>query len=176
MYPSFILLITIILLKPSIVYATPAPPRVNNPTPLVLANSPSSHPPHRNSTASNIPLTFLGVDCYHLNPTTDRVSLLSCEAAFAGLVRDGNVYREHKLYNAWRYQLSGQHCSIAVISPSRKDRWVKISFAKVVLYATEVLQSCETGGANVFEGEWRVVVTREYMKNVGRLGGSGMIT
>lgn len=105
---------------------------------------------------------FLGVECYHLLP--DTVDLIACQPLFAKLLRDGRAYEERNLYNGFRCQMGIEPCVIMVSSPDRRhDRRVRISLAEMVTFATEVLINClenETGGANVFRGDWRVVVTK----------------
>lgn len=123
------------------------------------------HP--RNTTIQ--PLNFLGVECYHLLPET--VTLLTCQPLFARLVEGGDVYEKLHLWNGWICKASHESCVIKIESPARQDRRkrVSISLAQIIRYATEVLETCretQTGGANVFEGSWRVVVTRDVLPRV----------
>lgn len=111
--------------------------------------------PHNNPNSST---NYLGVECYHLAP--DTVDLLACQPLFARLFRDGRAYEEMSWGNGFRFRSGGEPCVVTLSSPDRKDRVVSISKADVVLYATEVLESCETGGASTFERGWRVAVTR----------------
>ena len=49
--------------------------------------------------------------------------------------------------------------------------------ADIVTYATEVLQTCQetsTGGANTFQGTWRVVVTRDVVSGAAAASQSGL--
>ena len=102
---------------------------------------------------------FLGVECYHLLPET--VDLIACQPLFARLLRDGRAYEEVQLRNGFRCQTGVDPCTIMVSSPDRRhDRRVSISMADLVVFATEVLETCATGGAYVFRGNWRVVVTK----------------
>jgi len=108
------------------------------------------------------PGNFLGVNCYNLQPST--VTLTACQPLFAKLVEGGGAYEERSLRNGWRYRHSHDPCVIMLSSPSRKDHRVKISAAHMIMYATEILQTCQessTGGAYTFVGTWQLVVTRE---------------
>lgn len=61
---------------------------------------------------------------------------------------------------------------ITLSSPLRTDRDVSISFAQLIQRAIAVLRECEMGGEDVFEGQWRVVVTKGVVpKALGRIGG-----
>lgn len=76
----------------------------------------------------------------------------------------GDVYIKNKVWNGWTFRLPNSHrdpCQITISSPVKADKNVKISYAQTVGLAGEVLKSCETGGANTFEGEWRIVVTKD---------------
>ncbi|KAL8789554.1 MAG: hypothetical protein Q9195_006781 [Heterodermia aff. obscurata] len=112
-------------------------------------------------------LSFLGIDCYHLSPSTEPVSLLTCQPLFAALVSHGHIYKPKHFYNGYNLQTGQEPCVIRIFSPAKEDRVLKIelSVAQIISYATEVLQSCPgTGGANVFEGSWRVGVSKNYIK------------
>ncbi len=107
------------------------------------------------------PVNFLGVHCYHLLP--DTVDLEMCQPLFAWLLHDFDAYKEKRYWNGWRFQRGSNPCTIALSSPDRKDSHVRMSMAAIVMYATEVLQTCRetsTGGANVFDGNWRVAITK----------------
>ncbi|KAL8918872.1 MAG: hypothetical protein Q9208_007129 [Pyrenodesmia sp. 3 TL-2023] len=175
MYTSltpFIILASL-LFNPLPTHATPAPPS------LLLPPIPPSSP--RNSTTPS-PSNFLGVSCYSLDPATSTVSLLTCQRLFAWLVARGDIYTEQTLYNGWRFKApsargddDNNHCIVGVTSPLRADavRSVRVSFANILTWASEVLRECETGGANVFQGEWRLEVTRGIVQGGGgrRVGG-----
>jgi len=110
------------------------------------------------------PLTFLGVDCYHLYP--DEVNLGLCQPVFAKMMQDGNPYEEHNWWNGWQFRTGRRGpCTITMSSeaPHDRDRMVRISKAAIIVFATEVLETCQetsTGGANTFQGAWKVAVTK----------------
>ncbi|KAL8677927.1 MAG: hypothetical protein Q9186_005679 [Xanthomendoza sp. 1 TL-2023] len=108
------------------------------------------------------PLNFLGVDCYHLDPQVDSISLLDCQTLFAWMTTSaGGFYEPHSLWNGWRIKRPGlDPCLITLESPVRRDLMVRISFANILSAAHEILEKCQTGGANIFQGEWRVVVKK----------------
>lgn len=165
--PPLLLLLAPFLLIPLLTHATPAPPSLLPPPATRNKNS---------TTLSPSPSNFLGVTCYSLDPATSTVSLHTCQRLFAWLIADGDIYTERHLYNGWRFRAPGSgggddnHCFLGVISPLRADtaRSVEVTWAKIIVWAIEVLRECETGGANVFQGEWRVEVTREFMPGGGR--------
>lgn len=105
---------------------------------------------------------FLGVECYHLLP--DTVSLISCQPLFARLLQNRRAYEQSSLRNGFRVRRGIDPCTVMLTSPDRRgDRRVRIALAEVVVYASEVLRTCQendTGGAYVFQGNWRVVVTK----------------
>ncbi|KAL8728589.1 MAG: hypothetical protein Q9166_005322 [cf. Caloplaca sp. 2 TL-2023] len=158
MYLFDVLLASTILLGSS--HAVAAPPRTNDPISLAPG---SPHIPNLNTTNS---LNFLGVNCYHLDPSTDRISLQMCQPLFAWLMSGGNVYEPQSFWNGWRFKRAGfDQCMITIFSPEQDDFAVRISYAKIVTSAHEVLEQCMTGGADTFEGNWSVVVTRNVVKN-----------
>lgn len=124
-------------------------------------SSVATAPPHN---ITHSPLTFLGVNCYHLLP--DTVDLTSCQSVFANMLREGNIYEQHNWWNGWQFRTGRRGpCTITLSSAAPEDhfRMVRVSIAEVMMYATEVLQSCRetrTGGANTFEGSWKVEVTK----------------
>lgn len=163
--------ITVLLVISSLVFtnhATPLEPAdINRSISLaksnVTASSEAATTPTRIITYS--PGNFLGINCYHLQPST--VSENSCQPLFAKLVEHGDAYKEKEYPNGWRYQPGHDPCVIMLSSPSRKDRRVKITAAHMLLYAMEILQTCQessTGGAYTFVGNWQLVVTREKIK------------
>ena len=108
------------------------------------------------------PDNFLGVDCYYLQPAT--VDLLTCQPLFAKLVEGGQVYTKERFRNGKQFRYGYEPCTIMLSSTTRGDRSVEISMIQIILYATEVLQTCQetsTGGANTFQGTWQVIVTRD---------------
>ena len=119
----------------------------------------------RNTTSHS--LTFLGVTCYNLLP--DTVSIVTCQSLFAKLVEAGHVYDKVRLYNGYHFQSGYDPCVIKVENPDREERRhpVSISMAQMIMYATEVLETCQfpgTGGSNTFDGSWRLVVTRKRLR------------
>lgn len=149
-------------------FAFPSPADLTSPiVSLTSSNQTTTSEPAtviqlQNTTTTHNPVTFLGIDCYHLPPHT--VDLSACQPVFAHLFRQGDVYTEKEWWNGCRFREGIEPCTIAISSPDRKDRRVRLSLADVVLYATQVLETCRemgTGGANVFQGNWRVVVTRD---------------
>ncbi|KAL8800197.1 MAG: hypothetical protein Q9182_005355 [Xanthomendoza sp. 2 TL-2023] len=159
MLPSILLLIVTLLFKTT----HAVPPR--GPTSITGISS------HVNKTT---PLNFLGVDCYHLNPQTDSISLLDCQPLFTWFMTTrGNVYEPRSLWNGWRFKRPGlDPCLVIISSPVSEDFDVKISYAKIVSSAQEVLEKCQMGGADTFQGEWKVEVRRYAVKRgigVGRV-------
>lgn len=159
----FVLALTILVTNP---LAIPTLPGVTHYTSLPQSNSTTTSSvatalPH-NTTHS--PLTFLGVDCYHLLP--DTVNLISCQPLFAKMLQEGNPYEQHNWWNGWQFRTGRRGpCTITLSSAAPDDhrRMIRVSIADVMTYATEVLQSCQesrTGGANTFEGSWKVEVTK----------------
>ncbi|KAL8749001.1 MAG: hypothetical protein Q9184_006980 [Pyrenodesmia sp. 2 TL-2023] len=171
-YPSPLLLLTpFILLHPLSTHTTPAPPSILPFPPLPPTT------PNRNSTLSPPPSNFLGVSCYSLDPATSTVSLHTCQRLFTRLAAGGDIYAKHHLYNGRRFKAppstggdDDNHCIVGVTSPLRADaaRSVEVSYGMLIMWASEVLRKCETGGANVFQGEWRVEVTRDMLRPGGR--------
>ena len=111
------------------------------------------------------PLTFLGVECYRLDRQEDHVSIQSCQDIFAALVSRGKVYDKMKLHNHFIFRAPHTDCAIMIFSPARRDvvSSVDLSPMDVILHASEVLRECQSlgmGGADVFQGEWRVAVTK----------------
>lgn len=148
--------------------AFPAPAGLTSPIVSLIASNqtttadPASIIRLQNTTTTHNPANFLGIECYHLLPNT--VTLASCQPVFAQLFRGGDVYKERGWWNGCRFREGIEPCTIAISSPDRKDHRVRISLADVVVYATQVLQTCteeDTGGAYTFQGSWRVVVTRD---------------
>ena len=138
-----------------------------------IANLTANYDPvtNQSSNSTTNSLTFLGVDCYHLLP--DTVDLLMCQNAFADLYRGGHVYEEVSLYNGWFYRTQRDPCTIKIANRSKQERHdrVSISVADIVSYATEVLEECQTGGANTFKGNWQVVVTRNPVNELNSKNG-----
>lgn len=64
-----------------------------------------------------------------------------------------------------------QECIIQILSGEKRDHSVFLSRAEIITLASEVLQECETGGANGFKGRWSVVVTKEYIREGERVEG-----
>ncbi|KAI4179181.1 MAG: hypothetical protein L6R41_007995, partial [Letrouitia leprolyta] len=135
------------------------------------------------STPTTQPLTlqssnpnFLGINCYHLS-REERVNLHSCQALFAHLAHVRDVYQKTEYWNGWvlRAPPSGRHedqeCIIQILSGEKRDHSVFLSRAEIITLASEVLQECETGGANGFKGRWSVVVTKEYIREGERVEG-----
>ncbi|KAL8767694.1 MAG: hypothetical protein Q9209_005874 [Squamulea sp. 1 TL-2023] len=121
------------------------------------------HPPHHINSTGNI--NFLDVDCFHLDPTTSRISLQTCQSLFAWMMSEGDAYKKHTFWNGWVFKRPGNDpCVITIASPVKADRLVDMSFAQLVLSAHKVLEQCSTGGADTFEGFWRVVVTKGIVK------------
>ena len=157
---------------------TPLSPNMTLTPPSIhhLAHHP--HPPNTPSHPSH-PLTFLGITCYHLLPT--RVTLQTCQPLFAALVQAGDVYTPYPIRNGWVFQSGYEPCVIRIESSAREDRGksVRVSMSQVVLLATEVLETCRgvgSGGANGFEGSWRLVVMgdrRGRRRGKGEGGGRG---
>ncbi len=163
--------LTLLLIVSTLVFtkhATPhGPADINRPISLARDNMTTS-PEAATTRTRNItysPENFLGVDCYHLQPST--VSEISCQSLFAKLVERGDPYEERDLPNGWRFRHGHDPCVIMLSSPSREDRRVKITAAHMLLYATEILRTCQessTGGAYTFVGTWQLVVTRDRIK------------
>jgi hypothetical protein len=150
-------------------HATPlVPANIHRPISLArddLTTSPEAAATTRTRNITYGPGNFLGVDCYHLQPSTVSENL--CQPLFAKLVERGDAYEERDLPNGWRFRHGHDPCVIMLSSPSRKDRRVKITAAHMLLYATEILQTCQessTGGAYTFVGTWQLVVTRDRIK------------
>ena len=163
MYLELVLFISTSLLATIHTLALPTLANVTSPASSLATNLPTSllvaplHPPNTNSNPSN----FLGVECYHLVPAT--VDLIACQPLFAMLLRSGNIYGEKKWWNRTLLRAGQNPCCIMVSSPSRDDWRVTMCLADIVLYATEVMQTCQetsTGGAYTFQGSWQVIVTR----------------
>ncbi|KAL9022501.1 MAG: hypothetical protein Q9185_000408 [Variospora sp. 1 TL-2023] len=152
MYPSPII-ITILLLILTITTTLAIPPS--------LPTAPSS-PAHN--------LTFLGIQCYHLDPAHDAITPEFCEPLFAYLVSGGDVYRRHTFWNGMRFKRPYQPCLITLTSPARGDTTLAVSFAEIVRRASVVVRECEMGGADVFRGEWRVAVSKGPVRMRGREG------
>ncbi|KAL9026045.1 MAG: hypothetical protein Q9196_005234 [Gyalolechia fulgens] len=146
-------------------------PSIHLLTGLVLLQTAFGAP--TNTTSS--PLNFLGVHCYHLSPA-DHVTVHQCQHLFQFLFSSGNVYHKIKLYNGWVFKAPPPStpqdaCIITIASPDRKDRNVMLSMADLVAYSGEVLRECGTGGANTFEGQWSVIVTKDFVTEGWRSGG-----
>lgn len=126
---------------------------------ILMANSYAQ----QNTTSHS--LTFLGVSCYNLLP--DTVTIGACQSLFTKLVEAGHVYDNVRLYDGYHFQSGYDPCVIKIENPDREARrhHVSISMAQMILYATEVLETCRvpgSGGSNTFDGNWRVVVTRKW--------------
>lgn len=163
-----LLSLTLLLIVSLLVFTNHAtlliPADINRPISLARDNL-TTGPEAATARTLNItynPGNFLGVDCYHLQPST--VSQNLCQPLFAKLVERGDVYEEINFRKGWWCRHGHDPCVIMLSSPSRQDRRVKITMAQMLLYATEVLQTCQessTGGAYTFMGSWQLVVTRE---------------
>lgn len=118
---------------------------------------------HTQNTTSS-PADFLGVECYHLKP--EIIDLHTCQPLLTSIFEAGHVYEKNSFPNGWYFRKGNNPCIIKLESPAREDRYarISISIAEIVRYTTEVLENCETGGANNFLGSWRVVVTRNVDK------------
>lgn len=135
----------------------------------LIASLESTRDFYRSRNITSRPLTFLGVDCYHLLP--DTVTLHTCQPLFTKIFEAGHVYDKMRLYDGWFYQAGSEPCVIKIENPIREERRqrVSLSMAEIVLYATEVLRTCQdpgSGGSNTFEGAWKVVVTRNPVRFV----------
>ena len=153
MYHSFLQLIIVASLD-LLPLAHAIPSYRANPPPIPPLNGSTTTLPSQS-------LNFLGVSCYHLDPTHDRVSLITCQPLFAALVGGGHIYDEYEFPNGWRFDVPGENCAIRLTSPSREDRRVKMSMSDFIEYGSEVLRECVMGGANTFQGRWQVVVTKK---------------
>lgn len=112
------------------------------------------------------PQNFLGVNCFYLKPET--VDLTDCQPLFARLVAYGHVYDEQSVPKGWFLRYNNHPCIIRVTSPTRADRRVKISMMDVILYTTEIIETCRetgTGGAYTFQGTWQVQVSRHFVES-----------
>lgn len=163
MYPAISLLAILLLRSTPHALALPALADLTSPLSLMSSNPTTNFelPRTRQQNNTNYSSNFLGVVCYHLVP--DTVDLHLCQPLFARLMQRGNPYEEMAWWNGWHFRRGIEPCIITLSSPVRQDRRVRISLADVVVYASEVLRTCQetsTGGANTFQGTWRVVVTR----------------
>ena len=166
MYSAIYLLAILLRYCTTHAHAFPALANPTSPVPLTSLNLNATftlttiQQKQQNTTHSSS--NFIGVECYHLLP--DTVNLISCQPLFARLLQGGRAYEEITFRNGFRCLDSIDPCVITVSSPDRRhDHTVRISIAELVVFATEVLETCkenETGGANVFRGNWRVVVTK----------------
>ena len=116
-------------------------------------------------------LNFIGVDCYHLDPHRDLVTRQTCQLLFDSLISHGQVYQVKSWYNNFRFYSRNNECTIKIYSPTKRDRYsrINLSLSQIMLYAIEVLDSCKdsgTGGANVIQGDWRVAISRDVLKDV----------
>ena len=78
------------------------------------------------------------------------------------------MYDEMEVPNGWHARYDHGDCTISVSSSSRGDRRVKITTADLIVWATEVLQTCQdpsTDGAYTFQGTWQVEVTRDPIRD-----------
>ena len=119
-------------------------------------------------------LNFLGVSCYNLLP--DTVTIGACQSLFAKLVAAGQVYKKVPLYDGYHYQFGYDPCVIKIENPDREERRrpVLVSMAQIILYATEILETClsqGSGGSNTFDGNWRVVVIGKRLRLLKPSGG-----
>ena len=174
MHSKLILLVSTLLFTAIRTLTVPPLTTINNATSASPDDSASNSLPDLTKTnaANADTLNFLGVSCYHLDPATDSVSLLSCQPLFANIFRKGHVQDMHYLYNGWSYRYMHGPCIIKISSADPKEgyRSVALSMATLVEYASEVLRDCKTGGANTFEGSWQVVVTRNKIESVAANG------
>ena len=118
---------------------------------------------------SSSSLGFLGVNCYYLVPDKDTVTIQACQPLFAALVRHGHIYKQKPYYNNFIFQYAQEPCVLKIFSPANEDRLAKanLSVSQIISYTTEILETCQhtgTGGANVFEGQWRISVSRNMIK------------
>lgn len=165
MYSAIYLLAILLPYYTTHAHTLPALTHPTSPVPLTSLNqstTSASTKTHLQQNTTNPSSNFLGVECYHLLP--DTVNLVACQPLFTKLLRDGRAYEEVQLRNGFRSQTGTDPCTIMLSSPDRRhDRSVRVSMADLVVLATEVLNTCkeeETGGAYVFRGKWRVVVTK----------------
>lgn len=154
------------LLFSSTIHATSLPLTGGTHTPSSLKEHPATNSETTQNTTYH-PLTFLGVNCYYLQPAT--VDLQTCQPLFAKMFGGGHVYERHQFYSGYWFQSGYEPCVIQISATAREDRRAKvsISIAEVVSYASEVLETCResgSGGANTFQRSWQVVVTREGIK------------
>lgn len=176
MYSPVSLLAIALISRTTHALAPPTPADLASPASLTSSNltsTPGSATIGRLQNITQDPADdFLGVHCYHLPLPSDTVNLELCQPLFARLLRDGNVYEERGWWNGWLFRRPGEPCTVALSSPERRDLRVRISLAEVVVFAMEVLQTCSengVGGANTFQGEWRVVVTRNPLASASTL-------
>lgn len=144
--------------------------------PIVSFTSESSRPGNLSSLESHpgneMPpsVNFIGVECYSLDRQRDIVTRQTCQPLFDNLVSRGRVYEARSWYNNFLLRYRDYDCTIKIYSPLREDRHSKIflSMAQIILYATEVLDSCResgTGGVNVIQGDWRVAVSKDVLRD-----------
>ena len=162
-------MLTMLLIATTQTAIIPAPHIPPPPIPIMgSTDNIHSQTPQPNDTSPSS-LKFLGVDCYYLSPEKEPVSLLSCQPLFASLVQKGHIYKPGRFYNGFNFKHGQDPCTIKIFSPAKEDRLSKIylSVSQIISYTTEVLHTCQgtgTGGANVFEGSWRISVSRDYIK------------
>lgn len=118
-----------------------------------------SSPPNITTSPS---LTFLDdIKCNHLSRQDDFVDREACGHLFDKIFRYSDVYEERSVYNGYELRDIDQ-CSIRVYKPERGGRTM-VSLAQMVVRAIAVLDECKTGGtggAFVFDGEWRAAVSK----------------
>lgn len=164
MFPQALLILSALVFSGILTLAIPASTDTNSATSLLRLNLTTSSPVDttRSRNITEGPLGFLGVDCYHLEP--DTVNQQLCQTTFAKMLRRGEAYETQQWWNGWQFRASSRApCTITLSSPLRDDRrrMIGISIADIIQYAIEVLESCQTGGANTFDGAWRVEVSKD---------------
>ena len=134
---------------------------------ISLSHGSGSDSRGRNNTTLH-PLTFVDIRCYHLLPET--VDLHDCQPLFDRLFADGNVYQKQRMWNGWTFKSGYSRCIIRIETPVQSERrvGVSLSIAEIVTFAIDVLKTCrasKSGGFYVFEGSWRVGVSRNVIKS-----------
>lgn len=96
------------------------------------------------------------------------MDLLTCQSLFAALLR-GDAYVVRKWHNGCHFQIGHEPCTIKLKSSAKGDSRIAIALADVVVHASEVVQTCETGGSNAFSENWSVDVSRYGIKGSNEL-------
>lgn len=176
MYLAISLLAILLSYYTAHAHTLPSLPNPTNPFPLTSPNPPPTYnstttpqpQQQQNTTTTPLSSNFLGIECYHLIPST--VTLLACQPLFAKLLSMGDAYEENYFRNGFQARINQNPCTLSLSSPDRKlEHNVRVAMADMVIYATEILEECTeigTGGAYVFRGSWRVVVTRDPVDRV----------